>query len=597
MNNSFNIAGSLTYTTNINIENFNQGLRNIDKKSSNLADSMKVAIGNIIADLARIATESLKEIAKAGVEYNAQIEKYQTALTTLTGSAEEANKIIEQIKKDAASTPFDVNGLVQANQLLISAGVSSDKAREDILALGNAISATGGGNEELQRMAVNLQQIKNVGKASALDIKQFAYAGIDVYGLLADSMGITREEASQLDVTYEDLTKALRKAAEDGGKYAGAMEAQSRTFNGQVSNLKDNLDQLIGNAMTPLFNLLRDDILPIVNELIQGEGDVNELLTNLSDKLIEFVGNTLAKLLDMLPQLVDLGINIVISLIEGIAKQLPTLVPKIADVIVKITQTITEHLPEIIQAGTDILSALIEGLTNAQDDLIQKAPELITDFVDGLTNPDADSKLQSSGSSLMKSIIKGIGHTLVDLLILPHRIAEQFGERFKNSIQGVNWGEFGKWIVEGVWNGIVKKREKFFSDVADFFKGLVKKAKKALGIASPSKLFAQEVGQFIPAGVAVGIEANTDSVDKAIDELNDEMLNKMTQAVNIETGKMNYSGTNGTVSQMMSAFGTVSVPIENKLYLDGDVVYDNQQTVSAKKNLQTQFGGGYSVSS
>ena len=67
--------------------------------------------------------------------------------------------------------------------------------------------------QHLQRMAVNMQQIKNVGKASALDIKQFAYAGIDIYGLLADSMGITREEAAQLDVTYDMLSTALQKAS------------------------------------------------------------------------------------------------------------------------------------------------------------------------------------------------------------------------------------------------------------------------------------------------------------------------------------------------------------------------------------------------
>ena len=79
---------------------------------------------------------------------------------------------LKKIKEDAAKTPFDVAGLTQANQLLISTGLSADDSRETILALGNAISATGGGNEELSRMAVNLQQIKNTGKAAAIDIKQ-----------------------------------------------------------------------------------------------------------------------------------------------------------------------------------------------------------------------------------------------------------------------------------------------------------------------------------------------------------------------------------------------------------------------------------------
>ena len=79
--------------------------------------------------------------------------------------------------------------------------------------------------------------------------------------------------------------------------------------------------------------------------------------------------------------------------------------------------------------------------------------------------------------------------------------------------------------------------------------------------------------------------------------MNDDIMNRMTEAVNVEVGKVAYSGTNGTVSQIMSAFGTTQVTNYNKLYLDGDEIYENQQVVSAKKNLQTQFGGGYSVSS
>ena len=102
-----------------------------------------------MADAFEKVAQVMGNVVKQGVQYNAQIEQYQTALTTLTGSADEANRIIKNIKEDAAKSPFDVKGLTQANQLLISAGVKADTAREDIIALGNAIAATGGGNEEL----------------------------------------------------------------------------------------------------------------------------------------------------------------------------------------------------------------------------------------------------------------------------------------------------------------------------------------------------------------------------------------------------------------------------------------------------------------
>ena len=187
-----------------------------------------------------------KKVVEAGVSYNAQLEQYQTALTNMLGSASAAENALEQIKQDAARTPFDTAGLVKANELLISTGVDADSSRKVILALGDAVSATGGGNEELSRMAQNLQQIKNAGKATAADIKQFAYAGIDVYGILADYTGKSTAEVQKMTVTYEVLTAALEKASDEGGRYYNSMSTQSETLNGQMSTLTDNATQLAG---------------------------------------------------------------------------------------------------------------------------------------------------------------------------------------------------------------------------------------------------------------------------------------------------------------------------------------------------------------
>lgn len=187
-----------------------------------------------------------KKVVEAGVSYNAQLEQYQTALTNMLGSASAAENTLEQIKQDAARTPFDTAGLVKANELLISTGVDADSSRKVILALGDAVSATGGGNEELSRMAQNLQQIKNAGKATAADIKQFAYAGIDVYGILADYTGKSTAEVQKMTVTYDVLTAALEKASDEGGRYYNSMSTQSETLNGQMSTLTDNATQLAG---------------------------------------------------------------------------------------------------------------------------------------------------------------------------------------------------------------------------------------------------------------------------------------------------------------------------------------------------------------
>lgn len=219
---------------------------------SGMFDGLLSAVtkGNIAANLFGTVSgkiiEAGKQVVSTGVQYNAQLEQYQTALTNMLGSEAEAVALLDEIKQDAAKTPFDTAGLVKANELLISTGIDAESSRRTILALGDAVSATGGGNEELSRMAQNLQQIQNAGKATSADIKQFAYAGIDVYGILADYTGKTAEEVQKMTVTYDLLSNALISAADEGGRYFNSMNTQSETLNGQWSTLKDNATQLAG---------------------------------------------------------------------------------------------------------------------------------------------------------------------------------------------------------------------------------------------------------------------------------------------------------------------------------------------------------------
>lgn len=214
------------------------GLQSAVTKGSIAANLFSTVSGKII--------EAGKQVVSTGVQYNAQLEQYQTALTNMLGSEAEAVALLDEIKQDAAKTPFDTAGLVKANELLISTGIDAESSRRTILALGDAVSATGGGNEELSRMAQNLQQIQNAGKATSADIKQFAYAGIDVYGILADYTGKTAEEVQKMTVTYDLLSNALISAADEGGRYFNSMNAQSETLNGKWSTLKDNATQLAG---------------------------------------------------------------------------------------------------------------------------------------------------------------------------------------------------------------------------------------------------------------------------------------------------------------------------------------------------------------
>lgn len=210
------------------------------------ASAKATVLANMLTSLGTKAVDFAKDFVEMGISYNAQIEKYTTGFTNMLGSAEAAQQVMSQIQEDAAKTPFDVESLTKANQYLISAGENASYARSTIMALGDAVSATGGGNDELNRMSQNLQQIANTGKATTADIKQFAYAGIDVYGILADYTGKSTAEVQNMTISYDLLTQALQAASEEGGRYYGSMDTQSQTMNGRMSTLKDNVKQLAG---------------------------------------------------------------------------------------------------------------------------------------------------------------------------------------------------------------------------------------------------------------------------------------------------------------------------------------------------------------
>ena len=226
---------------------------------------------NILAGmLTSLGTKSVglaKDFVAMGISYNAQIEKYTTGFTNMLGSAQAAQEAMQAIQEDAARTPFDVASLTQANQLLISAGENAAYSRKVIKALGDAVSATGGGNAELSRMAANLQQIANVGKAATIDIKQFAYAGINIYQILADYTGKSVQEVQSMTISYDLLSQALIAASEEGGRYYNAMDTQSQTMNGRISTLKDNVSQLVG-LMTGDLSSGIDVVIGNLNDMV-----------------------------------------------------------------------------------------------------------------------------------------------------------------------------------------------------------------------------------------------------------------------------------------------------------------------------------------
>lgn len=270
-----------------------------DTAGNSLASAMTKA--QLLASAVQNAARKIKDLAvgfvQTGMQYNAQIETYRTALTNMLGDAEKANAMLTKIKRDAARTPFSTDALVAANQYLLSAGENAEYSQKTILALGDAIKATGGGDDELNRMAQNLQQVANVGKASAVDIKQFAFAGINIYQVLADYTGKSVQEVQNMTVTYDVLTKALQAAAQEGGRYYNSMATQSQTLEGRTTTLTDNVKQLAGELTTGLssaYGSIVEKANSWVSSILESDEKLSQLETTVTVAASAVAGLTTA---------------------------------------------------------------------------------------------------------------------------------------------------------------------------------------------------------------------------------------------------------------------------------------------------------------
>ena len=365
---------------------------------------------------------------KQGTDFNQAMEKYRVAYTNMLGSAEQAQAVLNQIKQDAAHTPLNVDSLVQANQLLISAGVDAGKARSTILALGDAVSATSGGNDALSCMAANLQQIKNVGKASAVDIKQFAMAGIDIYGILADYTGKSTAEVQNMTVTYDLLTAALQKASEEGGRYYNAMETQSQTMSGRIETLKDNWSQLLGT---------------LTEGLTETEGKLVTAASGWVQRLQEAFETSGAN------GLMQAGGHIVDDIATGISDGIPSLATQAAGAVQNFALYLQDNTGQIVDTGGQLLTSLANGILSTAPIVANAAVQTVSSLAVELWN-NAD-KIFTAGADLLGKLVEGF-------LSLTGNVIEAIGNitaAIVTKIFTTDWVQIGKDIVSSIGQGIL----------------------------------------------------------------------------------------------------------------------------------------------
>ena len=210
-----------------------------------------------------------------------------------------------------------------------------------------------------------------------------------------------------------------------------------------------------------------------------------------------------------------------------VTKTIPELITKVIEWIKELPGKIWETLKMIVA------KVIIWGIQ-----MVTKAKETGKNFANNVIN--FFKSLPSKIWTWLLNTLARIGQWAINMKNKGIAAARNLVNAIVNGVKSLpsKMANIGKNIVQGIWNGIKNAKDWIIGKIKEFAGGVVKGFKKALGIKSPSKVLRDEVGKWIPEGIAVGIDANTDSVMKALDDMDKEMVSRLQNAINNETGRL-----------------------------------------------------------
>ena len=244
--------------------------------------SFSIAAGIGLANVGFKLVQGIKDFGKAMIDTNAQMQTYEQSFKVLTGSAEEAGEIIEWVKEQAKATPFDVPGLINASQMLMTWGLD---LKEWFTVVGDVAA---GMNRPLSQVvnAIGTLATGQTGEA----VRRFRDLGIN---LREFSDQLEFDAQGSLVTPLEEAIPIVRQIMID--KFGGMMEAQSKTWAGVMSNMADTWEQFVQVVGEPIFETLNEQL----SSLYQWVEENGEAIESFARDLGRLLGTALDALLDL----------------------------------------------------------------------------------------------------------------------------------------------------------------------------------------------------------------------------------------------------------------------------------------------------------
>ena len=420
------------------------------------------------AQVQQYANDAYKTAGLSANDYMETVTSFSASLLQSLGgdtaaAAQKADQAITDMSDNANKMGTDMQSIQNAYQGF---------AKANYTMLDNLKLGYGGTKSEMERLLADAEKISGV----KYDLSSYADI-VDAIHVVQTEMGITGTTAKEAATTIEGSANSLKSA-------------WSNLLTG-MSNENLDLDKLVQNVVDSV-GTYADNLLPRLQTMLPrfAEG-----MTQLVNGLVPYVGPAMETLLPALVQ----GVG---GLASGIVQALPAAVEAISAVVPMLVEQLTALLPQIVSAGVEIVASLASGIGENLPALIPAAVDAVIEVASGLV-ANVDKIIIAAGQligGLTQGLIEAIPH-------LVYRLPEIILAITSGLLKGMaSIGMVGQQLVEGLFNGIAnaaswlyEKIKGWAGDVLDWIKGF-------FGIHSPSKVFADEVGKFIPPGITLGVE-------------------------------------------------------------------------------------------
>lgn len=513
----------------------------------------------IYGDAADAAKNYANLAAQAGISANDYAENavsFGAALKSAFGgdtakAAEAANLAIMDMADNSAKFGTDIGAVQSAYQGF---------AKGNYTMLDNLKLGFGGTKTEMERLLKTAQEITGV--KYNIDNLGDVYEAIHV---IQDELGVAGVAADEAKTTLSGSFGAMQAAASNflaslslGGDVSGTL---SQLASATSTWMFGNFLPMIGNIMMSLPEVISTAIntgLPMFLE--SGKG----ILTSISEGLVTGLPTLIETGLPLLlgfteglranfGTLVDSGIELLMNLGNGLIQALPTLITYVPQIVSNIAGLINDNAPKLLMAGLTLIVNLVKGLWDNRQVILDNMGNILKAVWDVVTAinwvqlggnvikfiSDGVKNLATSIPNALKNIgksawngLKGInwtslGSTIINLIktgisnllsAIPTAL-KGIGTTAWNAFKGIRWGSLGANIISGIISGISGAAGSLFSSLKDLASNALQSAKNFLGIKSPSRVFANEVGKWIPAGIAEGIESGSDTLMNSIDSV------------------------------------------------------------------------------